>query len=239
MTKRQAVLPSTIELLRTHSLASAAQDEIERLILSGEYAPGEKLGEAEVAARLGISRGPVREAFRGLDQAGMVRFERNRGVFVREIALEEAADNYVVRGVLEELAGRLIAPTITDEEIRGLRAITNRMEAAIERNDHAASAGLNFEFHLRLLDLTRNPKLIAVYRNITKELIIFRSKAHFPQESLDEHRGIIDKLAARDPAAASKAMLRHVEAGWHRMRPALDPAESIPRHQRLAGLILR
>ena len=221
MTEKSGTNP--IELLRTHSLASAVQDEIERLVLSGEFSSGAKLGEAQVASRLGVSRGPIREAFRGLEQAGVVRIERNRGVFVREIALEEADQNYVVRGALEELAGKLIAPRITDEEVRSLEAITKRIETALSRNDIAACVGLNFEFHLRIIDLTQNTKLINAYRRITRELMLFRTKSHIPRESLKEHRGIIDALASRDPKAASAAMLAHVEAGRRRMHAALKP----------------
>ena len=65
-----------------------------------------------MALRLGVSRGPVREAFRGLEEVGLVRFEKNRGVFVREIDLAQADQNYVVRGALEALAARILAEKI-------------------------------------------------------------------------------------------------------------------------------
>src|SRR5262245_54161957 len=100
MTVKPASAETTLALLRDRSLASAAQEEIEKLILSGDLPAGSKIGEAEMALRLGISRGPVREAFRGLEEVGLVRFEKNRGVFVREIDLAEAEQNYVVRGAL-------------------------------------------------------------------------------------------------------------------------------------------
>ncbi|MDH4290619.1 MAG: GntR family transcriptional regulator, partial [Aquincola sp.] len=78
----------TIALLQTSSLASVAQGELERMILGGELAPGAKLTEMALATRLGISRGPLREAFRMLEEAGLVRTEKNRGVFVRDIPIE-------------------------------------------------------------------------------------------------------------------------------------------------------
>ena len=68
------------------------QQEIERSILIGEYEPGSKLIEATLAFKLGVSRGPVREAFRMLEEAGLVRNEKNRGVFVRDIPMDEAID---------------------------------------------------------------------------------------------------------------------------------------------------
>ena len=78
-----------IELLQSHSLTTLVQREIERMILAGNLASGDKLNEAEIAIRLGVSRGPVREAFRALEEAGLVRTEKNRGVFVRVIAIDE------------------------------------------------------------------------------------------------------------------------------------------------------
>jgi DNA-binding transcriptional MocR family regulator len=80
-----AALHPTIALLQSNSLASVVQQEIERAILAGEYAPGSKLLEAALAEKMGVSRGPVREAFRMLEEAGLVRTEKNRGVFVRDI----------------------------------------------------------------------------------------------------------------------------------------------------------
>ena len=83
-----AVPHPTIALLQSSSLTSVVQQEIERRILQGELAPGAKLIEAELAAGLGVSRGPVREAFRMLEEAGLVRQEKNRGAFVRSIPLD-------------------------------------------------------------------------------------------------------------------------------------------------------
>src|SRR6218665_3988653 len=93
---------ATIELLRSHSLTTVVLRELERRILAGDLAPGDKLNEADLAAELNVSRGPVREAFRALEQSGLVRTEKNRGVFVRQVSLEEADEIYEVRAGLDE-----------------------------------------------------------------------------------------------------------------------------------------
>src|SRR5512138_1902889 len=118
----------TIELLRTASLSSAAQQEIERMILEGELAPGTKLAEAWLSERLGVSRGPIREAFRMLEEAGLVRQEKNRGVFVRDIPVEEAMEIYDLRAVMDELAGRTLAASITPEQLKRARAVVDSMD---------------------------------------------------------------------------------------------------------------
>ena len=136
----------TIAQLRSHSLARAAQQEIERLILGGELGPGAKLTEAWLSERLGVSRGPIREAFRMLEEAGLVRLEKNRGVFVRDIPLDEAVEIYDLRAVMDELVGRSLATRITGEQMKALRAIVERMDAAARADDADTYHLLNLQF---------------------------------------------------------------------------------------------
>src|SRR3982750_4709118 len=96
----------TIMLIQTQSLPMLVQQELERMIVAGELNSGAKLNELAIAERLGVSRGPVREAFRALEESGLVRLEKNRGVFVRQIAVEEADEIYELRAVLDEVAGK-------------------------------------------------------------------------------------------------------------------------------------
>ena len=118
MRAKRTPAAAAIELLRENSLAMLAQRELERRIVAGEFAVGAKLNEVDIANALGVSRGPVREAFRALDQAGLVRVEKNRGVFVRQVSLQEANEIYEVRAALEGLIGRLAAQRIDADELR-------------------------------------------------------------------------------------------------------------------------
>ena len=79
-----------IRLVQSNSLATLVEREIERMILAGDLAAGAKMTEANIAQKLGVSRGPVREAFRSLEASGLVRLEKNRGVYVRQISLKES-----------------------------------------------------------------------------------------------------------------------------------------------------
>jgi DNA-binding GntR family transcriptional regulator len=214
---------SALSLIRGRSLASAAQEEIEKLILSGELPAGARIGEAEMALRLGISRGPVREAFRGLEEVGLVRFEKNRGVFVRQIDIAEADQNYRVRGALEALAARILAEKITDEESRELRGIIDTMEKAVARENRVRYAALNHDLHRRIVELAGNAKLGEIYDRITKELMLFRRRSMAPGPTLAEHREIVERIVARDLEGASRAMLDHVEAARRRILAAYSP----------------
>jgi len=90
-----------IEILRSHSLATLVQRDLERRILAGELNPGKKLNEEDVAVLFNVSRGPVREAFRALEAAGLLRVEKNRGVYVRQVSVEEADEIYEVRAGID------------------------------------------------------------------------------------------------------------------------------------------
>src|SRR5476649_1779410 len=116
----------TITLLQTSSLTSVVKGELERMILSGELAPGAKLTEVALAARLGVSRGPLREAFRMLEEAGLVRTEKNRGVFVRAIPLDEALEIFDLRASMEELVGRRLAGQLTAAQLKEIRGLVEQ-----------------------------------------------------------------------------------------------------------------
>ncbi len=209
-----ASLHPTITLLQTSSLSSVVQSELERMILSGELPPGEKLTEVALAARLGVSRGPLREAFRMLEEAGLVRTEKNRGVFVRDLPVEEAIEIFELRAAMDELVGRRLAANIAPAALREIRALVDRMEQAVKAKDAPAYHLLNLRFHDRLVELAGNGKLTAVYRKLIKELSLFRrlnlADGGLMPISVGEHRQIVKAIASGDEQAAGRAMFEHV-----------------------------
>jgi phosphonate utilization transcriptional regulator len=225
----------TIAQLRSHSLARAAQQEIERLILGGELGPGAKLTEAWLSERLGVSRGPIREAFRMLEEAGLVRLEKNRGVFVRDIPVDEAIEIYDLRAVMDELVGRSLAKRITNEQMKALRGIVERMDAAARSDDADAYHLLNLQFHDTLVEYTGNRKLAEVYRKLVRELALFRRRnltdgGQLPH-SAAEHRQILKAIGSGDPEAAGRAMFDHVIESKERMLKG-EAARSAPARAR-------
>ena len=230
-----AVPDGTIALLQSNSLPNLVQRELERRILAGEFAAGSKLNEAAIAELLGVSRGPVREAFRALEESGLVRLEKNRGVFVRQIAVEEADEIYELRAVLDEHAGRQVAETVTAGDLRALRGLVDRMDRAVARDDIDAYHAANLEFHDMLVALTGNRKLLATYRRLVNELHLYRratlSRAGALPVSVREHHDILDKIAAKDAGGAGAALhehalrsRRHMHLSRHDAAPAPTPA---------------
>ncbi len=204
----------TIALLQSSSLTSVVQQEIERAILQGEYEPGSKLIEATLAGKMGVSRGPVREAFRMLEEAGLVRNEKNRGVFVRDIPIVEAVEIFDLRAAMDELVGRKLATSITPAQLKEVKALVDGMEKAVKANDARAYHMLNLKFHDRLVEIAGNSKLTGFYRKLIKELSLFRrlnlADGWLLPISASEHRQIIKAIASGDPQAAGKAMFDHV-----------------------------
>jgi len=216
-----------ITLLRSQSLATVVQQEIERLILAGEFAPNEKLGEEEMAERLNVSRGPVREAFRALSQAGLVRIEKNRGVSVRQISVQEADEIYELRAGLDEMIGRLAAKRITEEQLEQLRGLIVSMEESARARNVDAYYPLNFEFHDLLASFTNNRTLLSTYRRIVKELHLFRRETlalaedSFPI-SVREHTEIVDALSQRDGRTAGRLLYEHAIESQERLHRIVD-----------------
>src|SRR5271166_4538012 len=145
------VAPTALQLVQTNSLPALVHAEIEQLILRGEFAIGQRVTEMQLAARFGTSRGPIREALRTLEESGLVRSEKNRGVFVREISVAEADEIYDIREVLDELIGRRLAQRVSPQQIEGLKALLSEMDDATAKQDVNRYHGLNLEFHDKLV----------------------------------------------------------------------------------------
>lgn len=203
-----------LAIVRTQSLVTAIGREIEAGILGGEFAPGERLNEIHLARRFQTSRGPVREACRALEQAGLLDARRNHGVFVREISSQEAVEVYDLRSVLFGLAGELLAGHIRDPLLNGLQDLQDRMARAVSAEDAEAYFPLNLEFHALIVDSCGNATLTAQYHGLVKKLRLCRvrnlNKPESMRASVAEHAEILDALRRRSPERAFQANRTHV-----------------------------
>ena len=215
-----------IALLQAHSLPGLLQREVERMILAGDLAAGAQLREAELASMLGVSRGPLREAFRALEESGLVRLEKNRGVFVRQIGVDEADQIFELRAVLDQYAGHRAAQNAAPADIAELRALVDRMERAVAGGDVDGYLDANVAFHDRIVQLAGNPKLTLLYRRLVNELHLHR-RASLGQAgrlpvSIREHRAIVASIASGQAAAAGRALYDHAMASRDRVHRVRD-----------------
>jgi phosphonate utilization transcriptional regulator len=220
---------SALDMLRQHSLTTLVLRELERQIVSGELGAGTKLNEADLAAALRVSRGPVREAFRALEQSGLVRTEKNRGVFVRQLSLAEADEIYEVRAALDALIGRLAAQHIRPQQLTHLRELIKLMHAAGRTRDADAYFPLNIEFHETLAEAAGNKALLVNYRRVVNELNLYRREtlarnaANIPISTRD-HEAIVNAVAKGDAALAERLLFEHVIHSRERLHLALEGA---------------
>jgi DNA-binding GntR family transcriptional regulator len=212
--------------IRTESHVPAVQRELERMIAVGELKGGERINESALAIKLGVSRGPIREACRTLEQTGLLRSEINRGFFVREISMKEALDIYDLRAHLAEMAGRLAAAHITAAELAQFDGLVERMESAAEDNDMGAYYPLNVEFHTRLIAVAGNHKLIQFWPALESALHLFRTRSFILPGSLRasnyDHRAIVAALREGDAQGAGRLLADHILKGKARLLRALE-----------------
>jgi DNA-binding GntR family transcriptional regulator len=218
---------------RAQSLAALVREEIERRILAGEIGAGERLNELALATRLGVSRGPVREAIRLLERDGLVTSVPNHGAFVRQVSIEEASELYDLRAVVVSYACGSLAGTISQAEVAELEEFVRRIDEAAEGGLRDAYYQLNLRFHDRIIEMAGRLRTAARYRSLVKEANLFRRRSLLSgdamRESSDEHRRIVDALARRDAAAAREAAERHHRNGKRRwLRPWNERAATAP-----------
>jgi DNA-binding GntR family transcriptional regulator len=203
-----------LHVRRTESLTSLVRRELEQMIETGELKAGDRLNENALASRLGVSRGPVREACRGLEQRGLVEVIVNRGVFVRALDDKEAAELYDIRAALMRLAGLTLAPRITAKQIGILRRLIAKMDEAGRRNDLNLFYPLNLQFHEAICDFAGNARLTAMALAVQREAHLFRRRTldmdGRMRASNAEHCRIVDALEAHDAERAAREMEAHV-----------------------------
>jgi DNA-binding GntR family transcriptional regulator len=206
---------------RSKTITSIAVDAIEDMIISGDLVAGDRINESTLAERLGISRGPIREACRSLERAGLLTSKINHGMYVRQVSPDEARELYELRGAVAGLAGELIAKRAEDSEITALRKLVDQMQAAADRENTAVYYKLNLQFHELLVEAARNAPLKETYRRIVNQLHLLRRRGLVQlgnlQVSNQEHRTIVEALFARDARKASEAMRTHVANGFTRL----------------------
>ena len=234
---RPPAMPSSnsiekLQILRTHSLASVVYQEIERMIVEGELQGGDRINEKVLAEQQGVSRGPIREACRRLEEAGLVEIKINRGVFVRKLAFDDVLEIYEIRAALFGFAGRIVAQVVTTAQIDELDALAGKMRAFVDAGDVESYYPLNLEFHALLMTFTGNKRLARLYESMNKELHLYRRRTLVVgsnlHASLEEHEEIVEALRSGNPTRISKAMRIHSLGGRNRLLRT-TPREASPR----------
>jgi DNA-binding GntR family transcriptional regulator len=200
-------------------LASTAEQEaylhLQRALRLGRYKPGDRLIPEDIAAEIGMSRMPVREAFRRLAADGLVTLRPNRGCVVAGLTLDEIYETFEIRSVLEGLAVRLATPLMQSETFEELDRLLDRMERA-GKSGSSDWVARHQEFHAVIYNLSARPKLIrqitALHMAIEPYMRIWFDFVNKPLSAREEHQTLIDALRSGDPSHAEAVMREHIIA---------------------------
>jgi DNA-binding GntR family transcriptional regulator len=208
------------------TLVDETSDYLREAIINLKIKPGEQLNESFLIGKLGISRSPLREAFRLLEGEGLLARRSGRGVFVREITPNDVLELFPIRAALEGLAAELAGPRLTEKELQDLRKITEKMEVAIKKGDTRGSLRLNFDFHKQIVKGARNGRLEAIIKNLGRQSLWFSFAALYFRKVKDlairSHKDIFIALERGDGIVAAECIKNHINDG------ALRILESFP-----------
>lgn len=194
---------------------TSAYERIKEAILGGALRPLERISEAEVATRLGLSRTPVREAFGLLAAEGLIVVVPQRGSFVSQLRIDDILEIYQIRMPLECMAARIAAETLDEAMLAELERLVE-IEAARQGSRTArGSLENNFEFHRIIVECVRNRRLKALVGQLQSQ--VHRARMLWPStlrrldETWKEHAELVSALRARDPDRAEEAMRTHLD----------------------------
>jgi len=206
---------------KTVSIAGQVFENLERDILSGKYERGDVLTEMKLSDELGVSRTPIREALRRLEQEHMIEIG-SKGAVVVGISEEDIDVIYEVRRRIEGLASRLAAERATDEGIDGIRQTLELQEFYTAKGNAEKIKNEDNDFHRKIYELSGCTPLADTLEALHKKVVKYRraslSNAGHSEEALAEHRAIFEAIAAKDSDAAERATVVHVQNARERIR---------------------
>lgn len=184
-------------------------------ILKGDLKPGERLMELQLASQLGVSRTPIREAIRMLEQEGLAVTTPRKGAEVAKMTLKGMEDVLEIRAALDELASQLACQRITEEQLARLANKKRDFEISLKTGNVKAIAEADVNFHDVIYEATGNPKLVTMLNNLREQIYRYRveylkNEANYPT-LIKEHEEVYQSILSRDAEAATLAIRVHVE----------------------------
>jgi DNA-binding GntR family transcriptional regulator len=226
-----ALDPDELQPVERRSTAEIVADRLREAIMRGTLPPGTQLGEVELAARLGVSRGPLREAMQHLVAEGLVRSERHRGLFVHDLDAADVRDVYAARTAVERAAGLLILSGDRSSATERLSDALAAMEAVAD--DPVALADADHAFHAELVAASGSPRLRRMADTLLVEtrmcLAVLQQTAPPAAALLAEHRELRDAVRDGDAHRLCIALEAHMADAVARiLAPSAIPTDPAP-----------
>lgn len=190
---------------------------ITKLIRENHFIAGQPLRESAIAAELGVSRTPVREALRRMDTEGTVEITPNRGATLVDFSDADIDDIWSLRALLEPYAARLAAERATDDNVDRLEQLHESMLEALATLDLDGLTDLNNEFHAEIVSASGSRVLHDALALVRKKILVRRTFGHYTpaqlQRSQQHHRDLVDAIRSGNGQWAESTMRAHIEAG--------------------------
>jgi DNA-binding GntR family transcriptional regulator len=221
-----------LEPVPRRSTVEIVSDRLRSAILYGSLAPGAQLGEADLAARLGVSRGPLREAMQRLVQEGLLRSEPHRGLFVITLAEDDVEDVYLARLAIERAACQLIMQRNRGEALVRLTEAIQALVAAARKRDRVAMSDADQAFHEVLVAASGSPRLERMAQTLLVEarmcLNALQDKYPEPEDLVEEHRKLVDAISDGDEGRLLRLIEEHMTDSIERLCPSRDGEHPAP-----------
>ncbi|MFD1212750.1 GntR family transcriptional regulator [Arthrobacter sp. GCM10027362] len=200
--------------------------ELRHSILSGEVAPGAILPETELAARLGVSRGPVRDALNVLAREGLIDSRPNRRARVAVLGLRDIEEIYSLRRSLETLAAQRATGNVTDADLGRMRKILREMDSALGRQDVVKVSHLDASFHDCIYEASRHDRLYRAWSDIRSQVTLFlvsrnTAAATSREIVIGEHEALLEALTARNADLLVRLTDEHLLGAYERLRDSM------------------
>ena len=204
-----------MDTIAQQSLHDELLNRLRKMIIEGQFVPGDKIPERQLCDQFGVSRTPLREALKVLAAEGLVQLAPNRGAMVAAFSPEELEECLPMVATVESLAGELACANITDEEIAAIKALHAGMLAALAAGNLDASLAMNREIHKGIVTAARNPLLAAIHDTLFFRVGRTRLAPYLSKETiakaLADHEDIIKALEARQSQRLAGILYRHIE----------------------------
>jgi len=198
------------------SLKDQAYRAIKEAILSFQFKPGDPLVESDLAAQLGISKTPVRDALFELEKEGLVSKVLFKGTYVSDVTPEDVKQIFEIRAVLEGLAARLAAAFWSSQDTAAARSLVDQQEVAAREGNNTQSSQMNKQFHELVINRANNRLLTSMLRNLDDHLRRYRILSSYQkgrlEKSVEEHQRVIQALDEKDAAGAETLMRAHLRS---------------------------
>ena len=210
--------------------------KIREMIRKGVLVRGQRIVEADVCEQIGVSRTPLREALRMLESEGLVELFPHKGVFIRQPSMDEIQEMFEVMGVLEGTCARLTAEKMTTAGWQKIERLHRKLETHYAEGDREKYISANNVFHALVQELAGNRVLDEAVAKLREKVALYRHQQIYEDrrfdESIREHREILEAFRRRDPDAAEKRMKRHLDRQCRALINLYDTRDKPKRHNR-------